>query len=61
MHKQSDVAQETPFHFGTAAALEGRPVRAQPRRNEGLAAAGQPLGRHLARAATHDRARGQLG
>ena len=22
MHKQSDVAQETPFHFGTAAALE---------------------------------------
>ena len=60
MHKQSEVAQETPYHFGTAAELAAAvELPAQPRRHRGLAVARQPLGRHVARAAPVDRARGQ--
>ena len=60
MHKQDEVAQETPYRFNTAAELAAPDdVRAQPRRHRGLAAARQPLGRHVAGAAQDDRARGQ--
>ena len=60
MHEQTEVAQETPYRFNSAAELAApTTLRAQPRRHGGLAAAGQPLGRHLARAAHDDRPRGQ--
>ena len=60
MHKQSEVAQETPYRFDTVAELAApTTLRAQPRRHRRLAAARQPLGRHLAGAAQVDRARGQ--
>ena len=60
MHKQSEVAQETPYHFGTAAEL-GADDSCRPNRggDHRLAAARQPLGRHVTGAAHHDRARGQ--
>ena len=60
MHQQSEVAQETPYRFDDRGRAGGADdVRAQPRRHGGLAAARQPLGRHVAGAAQDDRARGQ--